>query len=91
MVFLPRMEISNCCISYLEYICTVLNMQSVPEIKYTYKGGRLEIRSMVSSPRMELSNFFISYLDEADPRLARLAKVRGQLLRLTESVCPCTS
>jgi len=38
-------------------------------------GGRLEIRSMVSSPRMELSNFFISYLDEADPRLARLAKL----------------
>lgn len=30
---------------------------------------------MVSFPVMNLSNFYISYLDEADPRLARMAKV----------------
>ena len=63
MVSSTRMEISNCCISYLEYKCTALNIQSVPETKYTYKGGRLEIRSMVFLPRMEISNCCISYLE----------------------------
>ena len=63
-------------ISALYRACSIFDHSCRPSATTVFSGGKLQIKSMLSSPKMDLSTFFISYLDEAMTREARRSKLK---------------